>query len=193
MHMNGPFGPKPLLEAPLAPMLGGLVGSFLGGGATLAGMTSVGGIVGGLVGTVLAGTLLGGKQKSARSQIIPQTTPQTPATPPAPAMPPIPSGPAATPTVPSLGGSVEPKPVPGRGTDTTTPTGGVDVGAGTPKTPVKVISTPDPTPGTDITPATPEDVAKGTLERKRKGRLSTILTRRNRASETDEEVERLGG
>lgn len=192
MHMNGPFGPKPMVEAPMA-ALGGLVGSFIGGGATLAGMTSIGGIVGGLVGTVLAGTLLGGKQKSLRAPSQQSTDSQVPATPPAPAIPPVPSAPAATPTVPNLGGSVAPKPTPGASTDTTKPTAGVDVGATTPKTPVKVISTPDPTPGTDITPATPEDVAKGTLERKRKGRLSTILTRRNRASETDEEVERLGG
>jgi len=195
MHPHGPFGPKPMLEAPLAPMMGGLIGSFLGGGATLAGMTSIGGIIGGIAGTVLAGSLLGGSKdlKSSVSQAAAPQPQQTPATPPPPAMPAIPATPAAVPAAPSLGGSVTPPPTPGAATDTTAPTAGVDVGASTPQTPVEVVSTPDPTVGTDITPATPEDVAKGTLERKRKGRLSTILTKRNRLSEEDEEVERLGG
>ena len=155
-----------------APLFGAVIGALIGGGGTLAGMLTVGGMVGAGIGAI-GGSLL---QKSMTpdldmpSQAIVQATaPQTPQTPTAPA---VPQTPGATPTSP--------------------------VGSNAPGTPT---ANPTPTAGTITTPqdgsspATNEDIAKGEVDvRKRRGRLSTILTSREGREETGgEEVERLGG
>lgn len=64
-----------------------------------------------------------------------------------------------------------------------------------PETPLSPVATPAPDAG-DGSPPTTDEIAKGELERKRKGRLSTILTTpRSRldAGETDVGFEKLGG
>ena len=181
MH-NGQFGPKPIYEAPV---LGAIVGGLIGGGGTLAGILTTGGLIGAGVGA-LAGSYLGKSLKPAKVQSIQQTqaaaTPteqEIPQAPPAPAIPAVPATPVATPIV----------------------GGGLGAGEGPGGSPIPVDTSgpmPEPfTPG-EAAPPTTEEIVKGELQKKRKGRVSTILTRpQDRTNEFDEEdeeeFERLGG
>ena len=170
---------KPKYEAPL---LGAVVGGLIGGGGTLAGILTTGGLIGSAIGAV-GGSLLG-KALSPKMPDFNQTisAPQeqaVPQTPPAPAVPATPATPSATPVT---GGGL-----------------GAGQGPGGAPTPVDT-SGPAPQPFTpgEAAPPTTEEIAQGELKKKRKGRVSTILTSpKNRASEFDieeeEEVERLGG
>lgn len=127
------FGRTPRLEGPLAAVAGGLVGGLIGGGGTLAGLATTGGLIGSAIGSVVVGSLLQPKTPSyptAAAPVVPAT----------PAVPEIPGTPAAS------------------------------AAAATP-----AISPETATP-------TAEEIAKGELERKRRGRLSTILTARNPAN-----------
>lgn len=70
-----------------APALGMIAGALIGGGGTLAGMLSVGGLMGGLIGAV-GGSLLGGSMGGMDApRVQAPATPQTPATPSVPGMP----------------------------------------------------------------------------------------------------------
>lgn len=181
MH-NGQFGMKPVLEAPLLPAVGAVLGGYLGGGvatAGLAGFLTTGGLIGaglGAVGGTLLGNALTPKMPSLEiSQPAPQAVPATPA---APAIPAAPSTPTAS---PATGG--------GLGAPTSSTGGNTPVDTGGP------IDVPF-TPGEAATPTT-EDIVQGELSKKRRGRVATILTTprtRLDTGETDEdEVERLGG
>ena len=182
MH-NGQFGPKPVYEAPL---FGAVIGGLIGGGGTLAGILTTGGLIGtalGAVGGTLLGDMLSPKMpsfdisapKAPTQQQVQQATPPAP---PAPAIPATPATPAATPVT---GGGL-----------------GAPTGPGGAPTPVDT-SGPAPTPFIpgEAAPPTPQDVAAGELTRKRKGRVSTILTtsksRMGQDTDDEEEIERLGG
>ena len=85
-----------------APLLGALAGAFIGGGSTLAGMLSVGGLVGGAIGAV-GGTLLQGAMTPKMPSLDLGPTPQAPQTPAAAQIPGTPSTPAASPTESTVG------------------------------------------------------------------------------------------
>lgn len=156
-------------EAPLA--IGALVGG-LAGSAGVAGLTLMSGAMLGAA----AGGLLGGmfKQKSpkvqSQSNQQQQAAAQTPALPPATPMPAAPMTPVAAPQAPGI------------------------------LKPDEAIA-PDipqaerPQEPAEASPPTNEEVARGQLEKKRKGRLSTILTSpRSRLADGEEEGnEKLGG
>jgi hypothetical protein len=135
---------KPVKEAPL---LGAVIGGLVGGGGTLAGIMSVGGMVGAGLGMV-AGNMLGDAMgpKMPDMSIAQNTPTDVPSTPPA----------AVAPAVPGT-----------------------------------AVETPGFTGG-EGSPQTTDDVSTGELNRKRRGRVSTILTNRE-ATVGEEEVERLGG
>ena len=151
---------KPVKEAPL---LGAVVGGMIGGGGTLAGMLSVGGMIGmglGAVGGSMLGDMLSPKMpKMDLGSAQQQAQQEVPATPPAAVMPEAPATPVSTPVAPPV--------------DTTGP-----------------IAEPF-NPG-EGSPQTTAEVSQGEVNRKRKGRMSTILTSRE-ATVGEEEVERLGG
>lgn len=167
------FGPKMHVhEAPLALMgmaVGGLTGAGIIGGAGILG----GGLIGGLAGAALGGvgaTLLGQLMKGPKMPKVQDQSSnaaaQTPALPPATAMPATPMTPAST---PGLG---------------TAPDGSQDVN-----------SSLRPQDAAEASPATNDEIARGQLEKKRRGRLSTILTSPQSRLEDgqDEGFERLGG
>jgi predicted lipid-binding transport protein (Tim44 family) len=150
-QVNNRFGVKQdVHEAPLA--IGALVGG-LAGSAGVAGLTLMSGA---LLGAA-AGGLLGGmfKQKTPKVQSSSnqqqQAAAQTPALPPATPMPAAPMTPVAAPEAPGI------------------------------LKPDEAIA-PDipqaerPQEPAEASPPTNEEVARGQLEKKRKGRLSTILT-----------------
>lgn len=147
------FGPK--MHVMEAPLLGAAIGGLIGGGGTLAGFATLGGMAGMALGAV-GGSLLG---KSMKTPKMPQdqsaaAAAETPALPPATEMPAAPATPTATPTPQAVG----------------------------------EVSTP-----------TAEELAAGQIntEKKRKGRLSTILTTpKSRLIDSGTEtegMERLGG
>lgn len=160
------FGPKMhVCEAPLA--IGALAGGLLGS-AGVAGLTLVSGAMLGAA----AGGLLGGmfsnkgpKIQKAQDQSS-NAAAQTPALPPATTMPATPATPAATPVV-------NPQ-----------PDGSQDIGA-----------TNRPIDPAEASTPTTQEVARGELEKKRKGRLSTILTSPQSRLQEGEDAgfERLGG
>jgi predicted lipid-binding transport protein (Tim44 family) len=144
------FGPKMhVMEAPLA---GAAIGGLIGGGGTIAGLATIGGLSGMAIGALLTKPLLSAfspkMPKAAQSQQQ-QAAAETPELPPATKMPAMPNTPIATP----------------------------EITAG------------------DASAPTTEELARGELERKRRGRLSTILTSpRSRLDQgVDEGFERLGG
>lgn len=156
-------------EAPLA--IGALAGGLLGS-AGVAGLSLWGGVALG----ALAGGVLGGmfdqkapKIQSAQNQQAAAAA-ATPALPPAAAIPAAPMGPTAAAQAPGI---LQPD-------DAIAPD-------------IPVSERPQE-PG-EASPPTTEEVATGQLEKKRKGRLSTILTSpKSRLEEgADEEFERLGG
>lgn len=152
-------------EGPVAAIGGALLGGLIGGGGTMAGLLSVGGMVGSLIGGI-GGSMLGNMMSpklDLGSQ--PQQPPASaiPATPSAPAIPAAPATPGSTPTGPPV--------------DSTT---------GAPFNPGEAGI------------ATATDISKGELARKRRGRVSTILTTpQSRAGVAegsgDGEIELLGG
>ena len=146
------FGPKMhVMEAPLA---GAAIGGLIGGGGTVAGLATIGGLSGMAIGALLTKPLMNmmtpkmPKTQSASNQQA-AAEKETPALPAATGMPAIPSTPTATP----------------------------EITAG------------------DASAPTTEELARGELERKRRGRLSTILTSpKSRLDQgVDEGFERLGG
>lgn len=147
------------------------IGALLGAGAGAAGIGGLTVLSGAMLGAS-AGALLGGmfNQKTPKIQSASsqqqQANAQTPALPPATSMPATPSTPAGTPT---------------------------DVNTGTTQD-IPQIDRPQE-PG-EASPPTTDEVARGELEKRRKGRLSTILTTpRSRldAGETEVGFEKLGG
>lgn len=163
---NSRFGVKE--DVVEAPLALGALAGGLAGYAGIGGLTLLSGAMLG----ASAGALLGGmfNQKTPKIQSSSnqqqQAAAQTPALPPATAMPAAPSTPVATPT---------------------------DVNTGTTQD-IPQIDRPQE-PG-EASPPTTDEVAKGELEKKRKGRLSTILTTpRSRldAGETEVGFEKLGG
>ena len=169
---------KPVKEAPL---LGAVVGGLMGGGALGGAGILGGGMLGGLVGAglgaaggmVLESLLKPPKMPNQSIEVNAPAPQDVPSTPPAAVAPTVPATPAAP---PATGG--------GLGAPTN------QVGGDTPVD----LNTPVPetfTPG-EASTATPEEVSQGELKRKRRGRVSTILTNRE-ATVGEEEVERLGG
>ena len=164
-------------EGPLAAVAGGVLGGLLGGGGTLAGFLTTGGLIGSALGAV-GGTLLG----NALTPKFDTGMIQQPQQPPASAVPPTPAAPAM-PAAPS------------------TPGAGVVTGpAGQPAIPVDTSGPGAPVPFNpgEGAPLTTEGVAKGEMTKKRRGRVATILTtpasRAGVASESDEDaIEMLGG
>lgn len=139
-----------------APLIGAAIGGLIGGGGTLAGFATLGGMAGMALGAV-GGSLIGKgmktpKVESARDQTQ-NAAAETPQLPPATEMPPAPNTPTAT---------------------------------------------PNPTTGEASTP-TADELATGqiNIDKKRKGRLSTILTTPKSRLEDEtlegEGMERLGG
>lgn len=148
------FGPK--MHVTEAPLIGMAIGGLVGGGGTLAGFATMGGMIGMGLGAI-GGTLLG---KSMKAPKMPSQQNQeqaaakeTPKLPPATPMPAAPMTPVATP-IPAVG---------------------------------------------DTSPPTAEEIASGQIqvEKKRKGRLSTILStpksRLEGVSGEEGVMERLGG
>lgn len=84
---------KPRLEGPVAALGGSLIGGLIGGGGTLAGLATVGGIVGSAVGGLVAGQLF--KEKTPSYPTV-----QAPGTPTPPQIPTVPalSAPTTAPT-----------------------------------------------------------------------------------------------
>lgn len=168
---------KPKHEAPLA--IGAAIGGLMGA-AGIGGLT----IVSGLALGALGGTLLGafkqkqpkldsGNQQQQATQTKQQAIAETPALPPATPMPATPMTPVASPVQPGI-----PKP----GPDTPVPPD------------IPVVERPQE--AAEASPPTTEEVATGQLEKKRKGRVSTILTTpksRLEDGEEEEGFERLGG
>ena len=149
------FGPK--MHVTEAPLIGAAIGGLIGGGGTLAGFATLGGMAGMALGAV-GGSLLGKSMKtpkiaSEQSQEKAAMA-ETPALPPATEMPAAPATPVATPIPQAIG----------------------------------EVSTP-----------TAEELAAGQIntEKKRKGRLSTILStpksRLEGGTTETEGMERLGG
>ena len=173
-------------EGPLAMLGGGVIGGLLGGGGTLAGFLTTGGLIGSALGAV-AGNILG---KSLMPDMDFGSQLQQPQQPPASAVPQTPPAPAI-PAAPATPGAVA---APGGGLGAPTATG-----PGGAASPVPVdISGPTPVPFNpgEAAPLTPADVSKGELNKKRKGRVSTILTTptsRTGATKEEEEIEMLGG
>ena len=161
-------------EAPLA-LMGGLVGGLVGGGGTLAGFATLAGlsgtVLGAVGGTLLAKAFMPKAPKSGSVQNQQQAAAkETPALPPATPMPAAPMTPVAAPEAPGI------------------------------LKPDEAIA-PDipqaerPQEPAEASPPTTEEVARGQLEKKRKGRLSTILTSPQSRLEDgeDQAFERLGG
>lgn len=142
-----------------APLIGAAIGGLIGGGGTLAGFATLGGMAGMALGAV-GGSLLGKSMKAPKVETQSQQSQQqqaiaeTPALPPATEMPAAPATPVATPIPQAVG----------------------------------EVSTP-----------TAEELAAGQIntEKKRKGRLSTILStpksRLEGGTYEGETMERLGG
>jgi hypothetical protein len=84
---------KPRLEGPLAAVGGSLIGGLIGGGGTIAGLATVGGIVGSAIGGIAASSLF--KEKTPSFPTV-----QAPGTPAPPQIPTVPAlaEPGATPT-----------------------------------------------------------------------------------------------
>lgn len=123
-------------EGPVAAVGGSLLGGLIGGGGTLAGLATAGGLIGSAVGGLIGGSLFG--------------------------QPDIPSYPTAQ--APAQPGAT---PLPGQ------------------------VPTDQSQQSGNTSPATTTDIAKGQMDSmKRRGRLSTILTRQTAGGE---ETERLGG
>lgn len=185
MHTMHTFGQKmPLLEGPVLPLIGGLIGGLVGGGGTLAGILTAEGLMGagvGLASAMVVGKLFDTKtpKVSGLQEVTSTAQQQTPAAPATPEAPVVPVPPAATP--------VTPEPV-------TTPTQPVAQPTPTPET----VATPNAaTQDTGAAPLTAAEIAQGMAEtRKRRGRISTILTKpsdRGIPDSGDDTVERLGG
>lgn len=172
------FGPKMhVYEAPLAlgALMGGVWGSGIAGGAGILG----GGLLGAAAGAALGGvtaTLLGKALKPPKMPKSQQSQEQaaareTPALPPATQMPATPMTPVAAPSpagIPAPSEAISPD----------------------------IPKTDRPVTPADASPPTEQEIAKGQLEKKRKGRLSTILTTPRSRLEEGEEAEgfeRLGG
>lgn len=158
---------KPKHEAPLA--IGAAIGGLMGA-AGIGGLTLVSGLALGALG----GTLLGAfNQKAPKmasaDQSQQQAAAQTPALPPATPMPAAPMTPVASPVQPGI--------------DTTAPI------------PQDIPVAERPQEAAEASPPTTEEVARGQLEKKRKGRVSTILTTpQSRLEDGETEgFERLGG
>lgn len=163
---------KPKHEAPLA--IGAAIGGLMGA-AGVGGLTLISGLALGAMG----GALLGGLnqkapkiQQASQGQTQQQAIAQTPALPPATPMPAAPMTPVASPVQPG---------VPAPGPDTPIPQD------------IPVVERPQE--AAEASPPTTEEVARGQLEKKRKGRVSTILTTpQSRLEDGEEEgFERLGG
>lgn len=166
-----------------APVLGAVAGALIGGGGTLAGMLSVGGLIGAGIGAI-GGSLLGGMMEQPRMpslSVAPtQQAPQTPATPATPAAPAAPQTPAATPTpavTPPVNQPAQPVAEP-----TPTP---------------EDVAVPGGQQAEGPAPLTAEEIAQGqAATKRRRGRMSTILTKpsqRGIPEDGEQEVERLGG
>lgn len=139
------YGMNHVQEGPLAAVAGGLIGGLIGGGGTLAGMLTMGGMIGmglGAVGGTLLGNAMSPQMPSFNMQQAQPSQQEVPRTPAAPASPVTPGAPGTT---------------------------------------------------GEASPSTTADVAKGTMPKKRKGRVSTILTSPGDRDEGGEEVELLGG
>lgn len=126
---------KRMAEGPVAAIGGALLGGLIGGGGTLAGILTTGGLIGASLG-LMGGSLLGGGLGQQMPSYSATPAPKAPATPGAPGLP------------------------------------GAGAGDGG-------ISTP-----------TAEEVARGEMERKRRGRVATILSEQRKA---DDDTELLGG
>lgn len=71
-------------EGPVAGIAGSLIGGMIGGGGTLAGMATVGGLVGSAIGGLVGSTILGGSQQPSiniASPNVPAAVPPTPGLP----------------------------------------------------------------------------------------------------------------
>ena len=157
-------------EGPIAAIGGALLGGLIGGGGTMAGLLTAGGLMGAAIGGI-GGTLLGGMMTPKMdfgSTVQPQAAPESaiPATPAATAIPESPATPGA---------AVTETPV-----DTTGAAGATPFNVG------------------EAAPLTASDAAKGEIPKKRKGRMSTILTtpssRKGVGGDIEgEEMELLGG
>lgn len=159
---------KPVHEAPLA--IGAAIGGLMGA-AGVGGLTVLSGLALGAVGGTLLGALSpkAPKVQSASSNQQ-QAVAQTPALPPATQMPATPATPVSTPQQPGI-------PQPG---DNISP---------------DIPAVDKPQDAAEASPPTTEEVARGQLEKKRKGRLSTILSTPKSRLEDEEDsgFERLGG
>ena len=158
-----------------APLFGAAIGGLIGGGGTLAGLATVGGLSGMALGAIGSTLLMKKlmpktpKVQSAKNQEAAAKA-ETPALPPATPMPAAPMTPTASPEIPGILKPDE---------------------AIAPDIPVAER----PQEPAEASPPTTEEIARGQLEKKRKGRLSTILTSpKSRLEEGEAEgFERLGG
>lgn len=158
---------KPKLEAPL---LGAAMGGMMAAGAGWSTAAVVGASIAGGVGMHLLSKSMAPAKMSGGGGGSPPAVPQTA---PPTSMPATPATPAASPVT---GGGLG-APTNRQGGDTP-----VDTSGPVPET-FK--------PGEGSAP-TSQEIARGELERKRKGRVATILTRRNQTV-GEEENEKLGG
>lgn len=150
--------------------IGALAGGLLGASGAISGLTILGGAALGATIGGLFSSSKGSKVKAPRDQQQ-NAAAQTPALPPATPMPAAPMTPTAAPEAPGI---LKPNEA---------------IAPDIPKT-------ERPQEPAEASPPTTEEIARGQLEKKRKGRLSTILTTPQSRLESDGEVqqfERLGG
>lgn len=158
---------KQHFEGPVAAIGGALLGGLIGGGGTMAGLLTAGGMMGMALGGV-AGTLLGSSLEMPDFDVAsPQSPTQQEVAEATPAEEAAVTAPATTEEQASGVGEVA--------TDTTS-----------------TSSAEEFTVGESAAP-TEENVAKGELTKKRRGRISTILSSGANASEFEDEEELLGG
>lgn len=159
------FGPK--MHVCEAPLaIGALIGGGLGA-AGIGGLTLLSGVaLGSLAGGVIGGLFKGQSSLKAPQDQQQQAAAQTPALPPATQMPAVPMSPTSTPTILNTGAI-----------------------------PQDISTANRPQDAAEASPPTADEIARGELDRKRKGRLSTILTTPQSRLDADSSVgnEKLGG